>query len=227
MAEPHLKDFDGDVIVCCGDAPLIRPETFRGLIDHCREKQSKAAVLSAIIDDPKGYGRIIRADNGSVHIIEDKDCTEEQRRTNEVNAGTYCFDCRLLFETLPKVNNDNAQGEYYLPDVPKIMDADGHKVTAVVLEDWREMIGINSRIHLAEASEILQERIQRRHMAAGVTLVDPRTIYIEKKVRIGRDSVIMPFTALRGRTVIGEGCQIRPFADLLDLEVQAESEVKG
>ncbi|GAB4315705.1 MAG: hypothetical protein Kow0059_07890 [Candidatus Sumerlaeia bacterium] len=219
QTEPYLKDFDGDVIVCCGDTPLIRTETFQSLISAAHDARSKAAILSAIVDDPTGYGRIVRHSDGSVHIVEHKDCTEEELKIREVNAGTYCFDGRLLFKALALVDNNNAQKEYYLPDVPKILAASGHKVIAITLDDWTEMIGINSKRHLADANAILQKRLQDAHMKNGVTIVDPANTYIEKHVQIGPDSIIYPFTALRGRTRIGADVRIGPFADLLDVEV--------
>lgn len=219
QAEPHLKNFDGDVIVCCGDAPLIRAETFRAIIAKTHESGSKAAILSAEVIDPKGYGRIVRHADGSVHIVEHKDCTEEQLAIREVNAGTYCFDGRLLFKALPLVDNNNSQKEYYLPDVPKIMGASGQKVIAVKLDDWTEMIGINSKQHLADANTILLNRLLSQHMVDGVTIVDPKTTYVEKHVKIGPDTVIYPFTSLRGQTTIGADCRIGPLVDLLNANV--------
>jgi bifunctional UDP-N-acetylglucosamine pyrophosphorylase/glucosamine-1-phosphate N-acetyltransferase len=226
QTEPELKDFNGDVIVCCGDAPLIRAETFQALIEKTHEEGARGAILSAIIDDPTGYGRIVRRSDGSVHIKEHKDCTETELEISEVNAGTYCFDGKLLFKALPLVDNNNAQKEYYLPDVPKIMAAGKHKVIAVTLDDWTEMIGINSRLHLAEANDILQERIKRDLMTAGVTLVDKCTTYIEKHVEIGSDTIIYPQTTIRGKTKIGTNCKVGPFVDLFGENVADDSVVE-
>jgi bifunctional UDP-N-acetylglucosamine pyrophosphorylase/glucosamine-1-phosphate N-acetyltransferase len=227
QTEPWLKDFTGDVIVCCGDAPLIRPSTIRELIETTHETGSKAAILSAIVDNPAGYGRIIRHADGVVHIVEHKDCNADELNISEVNAGTYCFDGRLLFKALALVDNNNSQKEYYLPDAPKVMAAGGHKVIAVKLDDWQEMIGINSKIHLAKANTILQRRIQDEHMINGVTIVNPEAAYIEKHVRIGSDTILQPFTTLRGKTQIGSNCEIGPFVDLLDADIEDGKTIGG
>ncbi|AGA59740.1 UDP-N-acetylglucosamine diphosphorylase/glucosamine-1-phosphate N-acetyltransferase [Thermobacillus composti KWC4] len=207
----------GTTIVVCGDTPLIRPETIRAMLDAHERSGAAATLLTAVVPDPSGLGRVIRGKNGSVErIVEHKDCSEDELNITEINAGTYCFDNRKLFDALGKVKNDNAQGEYYLTDVIGILHEAGEAVAAYRTPDPAEAAGVNDRIALAEAERLMRERINRRHMEAGVTIIDPAATYIEADVAIGADTVIYPGTVLRGRTVIGEDCVIGPQADITD-----------
>lgn len=206
-----LKDETGTVMVLCGDTPLLTGDLLKKLFDSHVEAKAKATVLTAIMPDATGYGRIIRTADGSVQkIVEHKDATEEERQVKEVNSGIYCFDAKALFESLKKVTNDNAQGEYYLPDVLEILQKQGEKIWAVAADDYESTLGINSRQQLAGAEKILRRRKNEELMAEGVTLMDPDTTYVDADVKVGRDTVIYPMTWLEGNTVIGEECEIGP-----------------
>ena len=206
-----LKDETGTVMVLCGDTPLLTGDLLKKLYQAHVEAQAKATVLTAIMPDATGYGRIIRMADGSVQkIVEHKDATEEERQVKEVNSGIYCFDAKALFESLKKVTNDNAQGEYYLPDVLEILQKQGEKIWAVAADDYESTLGINSRLQLAGAEKILRRRKNEELMAEGVTIMDPDTTYIDADVKVGRDTVIYPMTWLEGNTVIGEECEIGP-----------------
>lgn len=211
QAEPSLKDEQGTVMVLCGDTPLLTGELLEKLYQEHVSAKAKATVLTAIMPDATGYGRIIRAQDGSVEkIVEHKDATEAEREVREVNSGIYCFEAQLLLAALHQVGNDNAQGEYYLPDVLEILKKQGEKIWAVAADDYESTLGINSRQQLAGAEKILRRRKNEELMAAGVTLMDPDTTYIDTDVQVGCDTVIYPHTWLEGNTVIGEECEIGP-----------------
>jgi len=217
QADPLIGGEDGTTVVIYGDTPLIRPETIRAMLDEHERSAAAATLLTAVVPDPSGLGRIIRGKDGNVErIVEHKDCSEDELKITEINAGTYCFDNRKLFEALGKVKNDNAQGEYYLTDVIDILREAGETIAAYRTPDPDETTGVNDRVALAEAERLMRNRINRRHMAAGVTIIDPAATYIEAEVAIGADTVIHPGTVLRGRTVIGEDCVIGPQADITD-----------
>ena len=211
QTKPLLKDEHGMVMVLCGDTPLLTGTLLKKLADEHEAASAKATVLTAVMPDATGYGRIIRATDGSVEkIVEHKDATEEERAVREINSGIYCFDIKALFGALAKVTNDNAQGEYYLPDVLEILKKQGEKIWAVAADDYKDTLGINSRAQLAGAEKILRARKAEELMAAGVTLMDPATTYIDADVKVGRDTVIYPMTWLEGETRIGEDCEIGP-----------------
>lgn len=219
-AKEACADVDGSLVVLSGDSPLVRAETIKNLIALREKEQAAVVVLTMELDDPFGYGRIVRDDNGDVvRIVEEKDCTQAERVITECNSGFYCFDAPVLFDALTRVSTNNAQGEYYLPDVLAIALADGKKVLAMDAEDPSECMGVNSRIQLAEATKIAQDRINRAHMAEGVTLVDPDTTWIGPDVTIGQDSIIYPACSLTGATTIGEDCVIGPSTRLSDTTV--------
>ncbi|WP_026574034.1 bifunctional UDP-N-acetylglucosamine diphosphorylase/glucosamine-1-phosphate N-acetyltransferase GlmU [Bacillus sp. UNC438CL73TsuS30] len=220
QAKEMLAGKKGTTIVVCGDTPLIRAETMEALFNHHQELAAKATILTARIEDPTGYGRIIRNESGLVEkIVEHKDATEAERAINEINTGTYCFDNEALFEALLKVSNDNVQGEYYLPDVIEILKEQGEIVTAFQTDKFEETIGVNDRIALSTAERIMRKRINEDHMRNGVTLIDPDNTYIETDVQIGQDTVIYPGTILKGRTIIGSDCQIGPHSEIDTCEV--------
>ncbi|MBF2580510.1 bifunctional UDP-N-acetylglucosamine diphosphorylase/glucosamine-1-phosphate N-acetyltransferase GlmU [Listeria welshimeri] len=209
QAKPELAGKDGVTLVVCGDTPLIEASTMEALLKYHHEKRAKATILTTVIEDPTGYGRIIRDDLGIVEkIVEHKDATEKEQRISEINTGTYCFDNKALFEALENVSNDNVQGEYYLPDVIKILKDLDEVVAAYRMESFEESLGVNDRIALAEASKLMQHRINDNHMRNGVTLVNPENTYIDIDVKIGQDTVIEPGVMLRGNTVIGDDCVI-------------------
>jgi len=227
QAEALLGGEEGTTIVVCGDTPLVTASTIQSMLALHMSTGAAATVLTAELADPTGYGRVIRGAGGAVQkIVEHKDCTPEERDVREINTGTYCFDNRKLFGALAQVTNDNAQGEYYLTDVIGIFQKAGETVQAHLTRDPAEAIGVNDRLALSEAERHMRERINRRHLLNGVTIVDPSAAYIEDGVTIGADTVIHPGTVLRGRTVIGENCEIGPQAEIADSVVKDGACVK-
>ena len=211
----YLKDFQGETLVLCGDGPLIRSQTLKTLIEKHEAGQSAATLATAVLDDPSGYGRIIRDKYGNIQgIVEDSDCTKEQLAVTEVNPSYYLFNNQILFEALEKVKPDNVKKEYYLTDAVSGIIATGHRVMAVTAVRPEEAMGVNSREQLSSASKIMQRRVQRKLMENGVTIVDPDTTWIDARTQIGRDTVIEPFTYIHGQVTIGDNCRIGPFAYL-------------
>lgn len=218
-ATDFLKGKKGTVIVFAGDAPLTKESTIENLIKEHEENKNSATLLSAMVEDPTGYGRIIRDCNGDVlKIVEHKDCNEEELLVNEMNAAMYCFDIEELLNSLEKLSNNNNQGEYYLTDVIGILKDEGKKIGAVVT-DYEDTIGVNSRAQLAEAEEILRSRINNIHLDNGVTLIDPKATYIGIDVTIGKDTIIYPGTILEGNTVIGSNCLIMQNCRIKDSKI--------
>lgn len=220
QAEPILKGLTGTTLVVCGDTPLIRPETMQALLDHHASENAKATILTAVTDNPTGYGRILRNEDGQVsQIVEQKDATQEQQLVKEINTGTYCFDNEALFEALKQVKNENAQGEYYLPDVIEILQKQGEIVAAHVTDSFDETLGVNDRFALSQAEELMRARINERHMRNGVTIINPATTHISADAIIGSDSVILPGVIIEGKTVIGEDCKIGPNSHIVDSQI--------
>ena len=212
----HVGDED-TVVVLCGDTPLITANTLKELMESHNSQGNHATVLTTLLEDPTGYGRIIRKDRGSLEaIVEHKDASEDQLEIGEINSGIYCFSGRELKLGLEGIDNDNSQNEYYLTDVVAVLVEGGYKVGAFMIQDASQIHGINSRVQLAQADDIIRERINTGHMENGVTLVNPKDTYIESTVRIGRDTVIYPGAVLEGDTVIGEDCIIRGATRIVD-----------
>jgi bifunctional UDP-N-acetylglucosamine pyrophosphorylase / glucosamine-1-phosphate N-acetyltransferase len=204
---PHLADFDGDFLVLNGDAPLLRSETLQNLLAVHRSSGRDATILAANIPQPKGYGRVFTDDQGCLTaIIEDRDCTPEQRLNTLVNAGIYCFKWKALAAVLPQLSSDNDQNEYYLTDAVNMLKP----VTVVNCDDYQEILGINDRVQLAEAYSILQHRIKDHWMRQGVSIIDPSSVTIDDTVQLVADVIIEPQTHLRGNTTIGAGSRIGP-----------------
>ena len=221
-----LKGKKGVVGVFAGDAPLIKPETIEKLFETHNENKNHATLLSSIVEDPTGYGRIVRDGEEVLKIVEHKDCTEEELKINEMNAAIYCFDIESLLSSLEKLSNDNKQGEYYLTDVIGILKDEGKKVGALSI-DYEETIGVNSRIQLAEAENILRKRINNRHMENGVTLIDPNSTYIGDDVEIGRDTVIYPGNVIGGNTKIGENVVLYPNSRISNSTISNNVEIQS
>lgn len=209
-AREYLEGKEGTVIVFNGDSPLMVEETIRKCIEFHENGKYKATIITSILSNPSGYGRIVRDVKGNVNkIVEDKDCSKEELKITEVNSGMYCFDIKNLLEGLEKLDNNNAQKEYYLTDMIQILKAAGQKVGAVSVE-FEETLGVNSREQLSEVEKIMRGRINKRHMENGVTIIDPNCTYIGDDVKIERDTVIYPGNVIEGNTVIKEGCTLYP-----------------
>lgn len=217
QAAPLLKDFEGDVLTLAGDTPLVSAEVLRLLLEHHRATGATATALTAVMEDPGAYGRMLRAEHGGVTgIVEARDATEEQLAIREINTSIYVFRARPLFRALSELRPENAQGEYYLTDVIALLAREGEKVEAVVSPDPAVVMGVNTRLELAEAGEILRARKLRALMLDGVTVVDPRNTYVDLEVSVGRDTTLHPGTILQGATTIGEDCVIGPFSQVVD-----------
>lgn len=211
----------GSVLVLTGDTPLLTADTLQALFDEHTRTNAAATVLTAVVDDATGYGRILRAADGSVTgIVEHKDATDEQRRITEFNSGIYVFELGLLAGALQRLTTNNAQGEEYLTDVLAILRNDGHRVSASIVADADEVMGVNDRAQLAVAGALMRDRINQHWMRSGVMMVDPQTTWIEPTVAIARDVVLEPNTFLKGTTDIAEGAHIGPDTTLIDCTVE-------
>lgn len=213
QAKKYLQGKVGKVVILSGDVPILRPTTIQSLVEKSIERKEYATLLTAIYDNPSGYGRIIRDEGGNVKaIVEDKDATEMQKEIKEINAGIYCFDIQELLNALDSITSDNAQGEYYLTDVIKIMNDKGLKTGAVIVEDNTEILGVNDKVQLELLTRVLRLRINTEHLRNGVTIEDINTTYIYDDVEIGADTVIHPNTTIKSGVRIGEDCEIGPNA---------------
>jgi bifunctional UDP-N-acetylglucosamine pyrophosphorylase / glucosamine-1-phosphate N-acetyltransferase len=222
-AREAFKGFKGEIIILSGDVPLIQELTLSLMVEHHRSRNAVVTLLTASLDKPKGYGRILRDGRDAITgIVEEKDATSAQRQIREVNAGIYVASAPFVFTALSKVKNHNQQGEYYLPDIVAMGLDQGENVETVRVGDVREVLGVNTREELAFMEKNLRQTINQKWMLTGVTLKDPDTTYIDDGVTIGRDTVIGPNTQLRGKTVIGERCQIDGSAFLTDAEIGDE-----
>jgi bifunctional UDP-N-acetylglucosamine pyrophosphorylase/glucosamine-1-phosphate N-acetyltransferase len=212
---PALAGFEGNVLVLSGDAPLLRDDTVRKLLEAHASTGAVATVLTAELEKPVGYGRIVRDRKGSLsRIVEEIEATAQERRISEVNAGIYCFSGLALFEALRYVELSRVKGEFFLPEVVRIFAEQGHRIYTVQAADPTEILGINTRAELAAAAAVLRWRVRDRLMAAGVTLLDPASTYIEPTVTIGPDTIIYPGVTLEGVTTFGQGCTVYPHCRL-------------
>lgn len=220
MVCPELENFQGDVLILCGDTPLITAETLSKFASYHKEQKSDLTVMSAIFQDPTNYGRIIRkagmdsSFSDVVAIVEEKDATPEQKAVKEVNAGIYLLNWQKIKPAFSQLTSNNAQGEYYLTDIISWAVKNSLSVNGYVLENNEEIFGINSKIHLAEASKILNKRTVEKHMINGVTIYDPESTWISVDTEIGADTVIFPNVFINGKNVIGKKCSIGPFAHI-------------
>ncbi|WP_461023909.1 bifunctional UDP-N-acetylglucosamine diphosphorylase/glucosamine-1-phosphate N-acetyltransferase GlmU [Thalassiella azotivora] len=213
-------DLEGTVVVTYGDVPLLEPATLTELVGHHERAGNAVTVVTAEVEDPTGYGRVLRGSGGEVTgIVEQKDADAEQLLVTEINSGIYAFDARVLAEALGRVGTDNAQGEMYLTDVLAIARADGGRVTAHRVDDVWQTEGVNDRVQLARMGAELNRRLLEGHMRAGVTVVDPATTWVGVEVRLGRDVTLLPGTQLHGTTSVGEGATVGPDTTLTDVEV--------
>ena len=215
MALPYLKDFDGEVIILCGDTPLITSETIKEFVEYHRDNKSDLTVMSAIFENPTNYGRIIRNQDDSLNsIVEEKDATPEQKAVKEINAGIYCINWAKIKPAFNELTSNNAQGEYYLTDIIKWGNEKNLSVNAYTLKNNEEIFGINSKTHLAEATKMLNNKIVQKHLDNGVQIIDPATTWISPETEIGADTIIYPSCYINGKNKIGKHCKIGPFAHL-------------
>ncbi len=215
MILPYLKNFDGEVVILCGDTPLITSETLKEFLQFHKDKSSDITVMSAVFENPANYGRIIRNQDGSVNfIIEEKDADESQKAVNEINAGIYCINWGKVKKAFSELKNNNAQGEYYLTDIIKWGNENNLSVNAYILSNNEEIYGINSKINLAEAGRMLNKRTINKLLADGITIVDPATTWISPETEIGSDTIIYPSCYINGKNKIGKHCKIGPFAHI-------------
>lgn len=223
----HLKD-EGDVLLLYGDTPLIRTETIQELIKYHSQGSYAATVLTAQFQDPTGYGRIVRGQDGLVkRIVEQKDASEEEKQIQEVNSGMYCYNGKLLKEALKNLTNNNVQKEYYITDVVELLNQEGHKVGAYAVTDNSEISGVNSRVQLAEAEAVMRRRILRELMESGVTIIDPQQVYVDKGVKVGKDTILYPGVILKGKTEVGEGCIIGHNCRIVDSVIKNDVEIQS
>ncbi len=230
-ARDELGNSDSTLLVLSGDVPMIRPDTLAGLVRLHSEYRGRGAactILTVSLGDPSGYGRVVRDENGDFdRIVEQKDASDEIKRINEINAGIYCFDTRKLFDALSRVGNDNAQGEYYLTDVPRILRENGENIAIFLHDDHHEIDGINDRRQLAAMEAGLRKRTLDTLMReSGVTLIDPACTYISSRARIGSDTVIYPNVTIEGSSVIGSNCELRSGTRIVNSTVMDGAEIR-
>ena len=227
MAKEYINDED-TIVILCGDTPLIKEETLKRLFDYHIENEYTATVLTTKVDNPTGYGRVIRDENGDLlKIVEQKDGNAEELAVNEINSGIYCFKGQMLRESLDLLDNNNAQGEYYLTDTIKILRDKGFKVGAFNGSTIEELMGVNSRVELAKAEALMRKRINEQHLVNGVTIIDTVATYIEADVKIGSDTIIYPGVMLHGNTKIGNECVIGMNSSITNSTIGNNTEVKN
>ena len=221
MVCPYLEDYSGQILILCGDTPLITSETLKKFVEYHNSNNSDLTVMSTIFENPTNYGRIIREHDGSLKcIVEEKDATQEEKAVKEVNAGIYILNWNKVKPAFSQLTSNNAQGEYYLTDIISWGKNNGLKVNAFILENSDEIYGINSRKNLAEASRIMNTRKLNALMDSGVTIIDPASTWISEETEIGSDTTIYPFTYIEGKNKIGRNCKIGPCAHLRgDVEI--------
>ena len=219
MTEPVLRGASGTLVMLSGDVPLLTANTLKTLLDLHESTHAAATVITAVVDDPAGYGRIVRSGGKIARIVEHRDATEQEREIREINSGIYAFAVDGLFDALKGIAAENAQGEYYLPDVIALYRKQGRGVETLVVRNADEIRGINSRLELAALSRIVRQTKNAELMAAGVTMEDPETTYVDPGVTIGADTILHPGVSLEGRTTIGGGCEIHSGVRIVDSTV--------
>lgn len=216
-----LSGFKGDVLILSGDVPFLTIKTLKKLLKYHQDNNFCCTLLSAVLKKPKGYGRIIRDKKGEIKgIIEEADLSADRKKINEINSGIYCFNKEKLFQVLEKITTDNKQGEYYLTDTVKILLNEGLTIGNIIIKDYSEILGINNRLDLADASKKVNQKTLQDLMVQGVTIVDTNSTFIEQGVKIGQDSIIYPFTIIEKNTKIGKNCIIGPNSHLIDSRIE-------
>ncbi len=219
---------DSTIVVLTGDVPLIKPETIRSMIEQHRVQGTAATILSVRLNDPSGYGRVMRDRSGGfARIVEQKDASDDEKKVSEINAGFYCFSASKLYTAIGQLSSDNAQGEYYLTDVPGIFLRQGDSVGIFTASDPTEVEGVNDRRQLASLERVFREQtIERLMLESGVTFIDPSSAYISAKAALGRDTIICQDVTIEGNTVLGEGCTIRPGVRIVNSTIGSYVEIK-
>ena len=219
-ARKLLKKHTGDLLVTCGDMPLLSADTYKRLIQKHTKNKLNCTVVTGIIDDPSGYGRIIRDEEGYIRAIgEDKDLSSREKKNLEINSGAYCFRSRDIFGVLPAINKKNVQKEFYLTDSVCLLVKKGCRVDSLAVSDISELMGVNDREDLVSVGKILNQKTIINHLKKGVTVVDPDTTYIDVRTKIGRDTVVFPFSVIEGEVNIGKNCSVGPFTHLRDKSI--------
>jgi bifunctional UDP-N-acetylglucosamine pyrophosphorylase/glucosamine-1-phosphate N-acetyltransferase len=227
-ASGTLSGFSGTVLILCGDVPLIRSETLRAMLEHHRERKAVLTVLTTCMENPFGYGRVVKREGGMViRIVEEKDATPDERGIREINSGIYCVEAGFLFDAVSSLSNDNNQGEYYLTDIVTQAAEKNLLSLAFQVADSDEVMGVNDRVQLAAAGTVLRARINESLMLSGVTMIDPATVYIDRGVEIGTDSIIHPNVHISGSTVIGRGCLIESSAVIKNCTISDRVTIKA
>jgi bifunctional UDP-N-acetylglucosamine pyrophosphorylase/glucosamine-1-phosphate N-acetyltransferase len=217
---PLLRGFKGTVLILCGDVPLVKSETLRSFMDSLAENDSTLAVLTAVVKEPYGYGRILRDEKGwLIKIVEEKDASDDERLIREINTGIFCVKTEFLLEGLHEIGNENTQGEYYLTDLVAVARKRDLRCSAHMVADPMEVMGINTRIDLATATEALRQEKIRELMLSGVTIIDPKTTYVDRTLVVGKDTTLHPNCILLGKTRIGEGCVIESNSKISDTDI--------
>jgi bifunctional UDP-N-acetylglucosamine pyrophosphorylase/glucosamine-1-phosphate N-acetyltransferase len=228
QAVRFLKTFTGTVLILCGDVPLVKADTLHSFIDAFGKSDSILSVLTTVVEDPFGYGRIIRSSDGWIgKIVEEKDALKEEKSTREINTGIYAVKASFLIDGLSKIGKDNAQGEYYLTDLVEIAEKKGLRCSAYIVADPVEVMGINTRVDLAVANEVLKLEKLKELMLSGVTVLDPKTTYVERMVEVGRETTLSPNCYLHGMTRIGERCIIESNSKITDSMIGNEVTIRS
>ena len=228
VAGPAIKGFKGTVLILCADVPLLQEATVKKFLKSHEDGRATVSVLITRLEKPQGYGRILREESGHLlRIVEEKDLRSGEEAIQEINTGIYCVESSFLLEALSSLSNRNAQGEYYLTDIVEKASLQGKKAIGFLAQDSSEVMGINTRLDLARAGEWLRQKIAERHMLAGVTLIDPKTTYIDQEIKIGRDTVIYPNCHLCGQTSLGENCLVEPGCKITDTRVGSFVTIKA
>lgn len=215
MALPYLDDFKGEILILCGDTPLVTSETLKEFVNYHKDNNADVTVMSAIFDNPSNYGRIVRNEDNTLNsIVEEKDASAEIKEIKEINAGIYCLNWEKVKSAFGELKSDNAQGEYYLTDIIKWSVSKNLKTCAYILKDNTEIYGINSKENLSVAAKILNKKTISKHMSNGVTIIDPDNTWISPETQIAADTTIYPFTYIEGKNIIGKNCKIGPMAHL-------------
>ena len=228
IAEEPIRQSSGHVLILCGDTPLVRTKTLFEMLESHLNSEAKLTIMTTEIENPTNYGRIVTDENGHVmRIVEEKDASEKQKKLREINAGIYFGAVDYIYDALTKVDTNNKQGEFYLTDIVEIANNEGIAVNKYVCQDPLEVLGVNSRVELAEAHNILQERNNQELMSSGVTIIHPETVSIEKTVIIGKDTCINPNVFISGTTKIGKGCTVEPFTIIKNCHLGDDVMVRG